>query len=178
MSVFCRLVSAPLGFVLFLILLPHIVTFYNLYSIVFFLQVNDIPDFLSGKHQERCQHIRIVYVTKKPAAKQRNWLKRAKKEGLPPAAPSSRRNSHCPEITSTLQGNWDSLCNLMMLCNDIRLKFMLFVRRVRDMWNGLFRDLILWKDTSEVYVSSCFFICNSSHPVFPFPPQDFPQRGE
>uniref|UniRef100_A0A3P8P7J5 Uncharacterized protein n=1 Tax=Astatotilapia calliptera TaxID=8154 RepID=A0A3P8P7J5_ASTCA len=66
--------------------------------------VNDIPDFLSGKHQERCQHIRIVYVTKKPAAKQRNWLKRAKKEGLPPAAPSSRRNSHCPEITSTLQG--------------------------------------------------------------------------
>uniref|UniRef100_A0A3P9CGJ4 Uncharacterized protein n=1 Tax=Maylandia zebra TaxID=106582 RepID=A0A3P9CGJ4_9CICH len=38
--------------------------------------VNDIPDFLSGKHQERCQHIRIVYVTKKPAAKQRNWLKR------------------------------------------------------------------------------------------------------
>ncbi|XP_005949214.1 uncharacterized protein C12orf56 homolog [Haplochromis burtoni] len=69
-----------------------------------FLQVNDIPDFLSGKHQERCQHIRIVYVTKKPAAKQRNWLKRAKKEGLPPAAPSSRRNSHCPEITSTLQG--------------------------------------------------------------------------
>lgn len=36
MSVFCRLVSAPLGFVLFLILLPHIVTCYNLYSIVFF----------------------------------------------------------------------------------------------------------------------------------------------
>ncbi|XP_039891882.1 uncharacterized protein C12orf56 homolog isoform X1 [Simochromis diagramma] len=66
--------------------------------------VNDLPDFLSGKHQERCQHIRIVYVTKKPAAKQRNWLKRAKKEGLPPAAPSCRRNSHCPEITSTLQG--------------------------------------------------------------------------
>uniref|UniRef100_A0A3Q4H9C7 Uncharacterized LOC102791177 n=1 Tax=Neolamprologus brichardi TaxID=32507 RepID=A0A3Q4H9C7_NEOBR len=83
--------------------------------------VNDLPDFLSGKHQERCQHIRIVYVTGKPAAKQRSWLKRDKKEGLPPAASPSRRNSHCPEITSTLQ----------------------------DMWNGLFRDLILWKDTSE-----------------------------
>ncbi|XP_019202248.2 uncharacterized protein C12orf56 homolog isoform X2 [Oreochromis niloticus] len=65
--------------------------------------VNDLPDFLSGKHQKRCQHIRIVYVTEKPAAKQRNWLKRDKKEGLPPAAPPSRRNSHCPEITSTLQ---------------------------------------------------------------------------
>lgn len=175
MSVFCRLISVPLGFVLFPILLPHIIIFT---ALCFFLQVNDLPDFLSGKHQERCQHIRIVYVTGKPAAKQRNWLKRDKKEGLPPAASPSRRNSHCPEITSTLQGNWDSLCDLMMLPNAIRLKFMLFVRRVRDMWNGLFRDLILWKDTSEVYVSSCFFICNSSHPVCPFPPQVFLQRGE
>ncbi|XP_030576366.1 LOW QUALITY PROTEIN: uncharacterized protein C12orf56 homolog [Archocentrus centrarchus] len=66
--------------------------------------VNDLPDFLSGKDRERCQHIRIIYIAEKPAGKRHDWLKGDKKERLPPVAPPSRKNSHCPEITSTLQG--------------------------------------------------------------------------
>ncbi|XP_044041240.1 uncharacterized protein C12orf56 homolog isoform X2 [Siniperca chuatsi] len=66
--------------------------------------VNDLPDFLRGKDRELCQHIRITYVTEKPAAKGRDWLRRARREGLPPAAPPSRRTSHCPTITHTLEG--------------------------------------------------------------------------
>ncbi|XP_040886383.1 uncharacterized protein C12orf56 homolog [Toxotes jaculatrix] len=64
--------------------------------------VNDLPEFLSGKDRERCQHIRITYVTDKPAAKGRDWLRRDKR--LPPAAPPSRRNSQYPSITHTLEG--------------------------------------------------------------------------
>ncbi|XP_070785342.1 uncharacterized protein C12orf56 homolog [Enoplosus armatus] len=66
--------------------------------------VNDLPDFLRGKDRELCQHIRITYVTEKPAAKGRDWLRRDRREGLPPAAPPSRRTSHCPTITRTLEG--------------------------------------------------------------------------
>uniref|UniRef100_A0A3B4WLQ3 Uncharacterized protein n=2 Tax=Seriola lalandi dorsalis TaxID=1841481 RepID=A0A3B4WLQ3_SERLL len=66
--------------------------------------VNDLPEFLSGKDRERCQHIRITYVTDKPAAKGRDWLRRDKRTALPPAAPPSRRGSHCPLITHTLEG--------------------------------------------------------------------------
>ncbi|XP_071357754.1 uncharacterized protein C12orf56 homolog isoform X2 [Trachinotus anak] len=66
--------------------------------------VNDLPDFLSGKDRERCQHIRIVYVTDEPAAVGWDWLRRDKKAGLPPPAPPSRRNSHCPSITHNFEG--------------------------------------------------------------------------
>ncbi|XP_054862777.1 uncharacterized protein C12orf56 homolog [Amphiprion ocellaris] len=65
--------------------------------------VNDLPDFLTGKDRERCQHIRIVYVAEKPAAKVRDWLRKGKGEGLPPVAPPSRRASYCP-TTNTLEG--------------------------------------------------------------------------
>uniref|UniRef100_UPI0037E8958F uncharacterized protein C12orf56 homolog n=1 Tax=Semicossyphus pulcher TaxID=241346 RepID=UPI0037E8958F len=66
--------------------------------------VNDLPDFLHGKDRELCQHIRITYLTDKPAPKSRDWLRRDKRVGLPPAAPPSRRNSHCPRITHTFEG--------------------------------------------------------------------------
>ncbi|XP_045928581.1 uncharacterized protein C12orf56 homolog isoform X1 [Micropterus dolomieu] len=66
--------------------------------------VNDLPDFLRGKDRELCQHIRITYVTEKPAAKGRDWLRRDRREGLPPAAPPSRRNSLYPTTTHTLEG--------------------------------------------------------------------------
>ncbi|GAA6218734.1 uncharacterized protein C12orf56 homolog [Lates japonicus] len=66
--------------------------------------VNDLPDFLSGKDREHCQHIRITYVTDKPTARGRDWLRRDKRTGLLPAAPPSRRGSHCPPITHTLEG--------------------------------------------------------------------------
>ncbi|KAM9334865.1 LOW QUALITY PROTEIN: uncharacterized protein C12orf56 homolog [Symphorus nematophorus] len=66
--------------------------------------VNDLPDFLRGKDRELCQHIRITYVTEKPARKGRDWLRRDQGAGLRPAAPPSRRNSHCPLITHTLEG--------------------------------------------------------------------------
>uniref|UniRef100_A0A3B5A2A0 Uncharacterized protein n=1 Tax=Stegastes partitus TaxID=144197 RepID=A0A3B5A2A0_9TELE len=59
--------------------------------------VNDLPDFLSGKDRERCQHIRIVYVADKPPAKGRDWLGRDKGEELPPAAPPTRRASYSKE---------------------------------------------------------------------------------
>nr|XP_046235350.1 uncharacterized protein C12orf56 homolog isoform X2 [Scatophagus argus] len=64
--------------------------------------VNDLPDFLRGKDRELCQHIRITYVTEKPARRPRDWLRRDK--GLPPAASSTRRTSHCPTIKRTLEG--------------------------------------------------------------------------
>ncbi|XP_029317978.1 uncharacterized protein C12orf56 homolog isoform X2 [Cottoperca gobio] len=66
--------------------------------------VNDLPDFLRGKEQEVCQHIRITYKTDKPAARGRDWLRRDRRTKLPPAAPSSRRPSHCPTTTHTLEG--------------------------------------------------------------------------
>ncbi|XP_059181486.1 uncharacterized protein C12orf56 homolog isoform X2 [Centropristis striata] len=66
--------------------------------------VNDLPDFLSGKDRELCQHIRITYVTDKPAARGRDWLRRDRRVGLSPAAPPSRRSSHCPTITHTSDG--------------------------------------------------------------------------
>ncbi|XP_008289869.1 uncharacterized protein C12orf56 homolog [Stegastes partitus] len=73
--------------------------------------VNDLPDFLSGKDRERCQHIRIVYVADKPPAKGRDWLGRDKGEELPPAAPPTRRASYCPttdtlEEAATTSGQW------------------------------------------------------------------------
>ncbi|XP_051275906.1 uncharacterized protein C12orf56 homolog [Dicentrarchus labrax] len=66
--------------------------------------VNDLPDFLRGKDRELCQHIRITYVTEKPARKGRHWLSRDQRAGLPPAAPPSRRTSLCPTVTHTLEG--------------------------------------------------------------------------
>uniref|UniRef100_A0A3Q3EF87 Si:ch211-258f14.2 n=1 Tax=Labrus bergylta TaxID=56723 RepID=A0A3Q3EF87_9LABR len=44
--------------------------------------VNDLPDFLSGKDRELCQHIRITYLTEKPAAKGRDWLRRTRGRGF------------------------------------------------------------------------------------------------
>ncbi|MEQ2188810.1 hypothetical protein GOODEAATRI_018725, partial [Goodea atripinnis] len=66
--------------------------------------VKDLPDFLSTKDRERCQHIRFTYVPEKPAEKERDWLQRKKKGGLPPVAPPSRRASHCPIKTQDLKG--------------------------------------------------------------------------
>ncbi|XP_070709678.1 uncharacterized protein C12orf56 homolog [Pempheris klunzingeri] len=66
--------------------------------------VNDLPDFLRGKDRELCQHIRITYVTDKPAGRGRDWLRRDKRVGFLPAAQPPRRTSHCQTITSTLEG--------------------------------------------------------------------------
>ncbi|XP_032445288.1 uncharacterized protein C12orf56 homolog isoform X1 [Xiphophorus hellerii] len=66
--------------------------------------VNDLPDFLSSKDRERCQHIRITYIPERPAEKQHDWLQREKGEGLPPVAPPSRRASHCPIRIHDLKG--------------------------------------------------------------------------
>ncbi|XP_036005192.1 uncharacterized protein C12orf56 homolog isoform X3 [Fundulus heteroclitus] len=66
--------------------------------------VNDLPDFLSAKDRERCQHIRITYVPEKPAEKEPDWPQRGKKAGLPPVAPPARRASHCPIKTHNLKG--------------------------------------------------------------------------
>lgn len=66
--------------------------------------VNDLPDFLRGKDRELCQHIRITYVTEKPARRGRDWLRRNHRAGLPRAVQPSRRTSHCPVITHTLEG--------------------------------------------------------------------------
>ncbi|XP_074554419.1 uncharacterized protein C12orf56 homolog [Halichoeres trimaculatus] len=63
--------------------------------------INDLPDFLSGKDRELCQHIRVTYLPERPTTKSRDWLRRDKKEGLPPAAPPYRRNSHCPTVMQT-----------------------------------------------------------------------------
>ncbi|CAG5926762.1 unnamed protein product [Menidia menidia] len=60
--------------------------------------VNDLPEFLSLKDRERCQHIRITYVTEKPAGKGRDWSRRSNGEGLPPAVSRSRRASHIPPM--------------------------------------------------------------------------------
>uniref|UniRef100_A0A3B5QDJ0 Chromosome 17 C12orf56 homolog n=1 Tax=Xiphophorus maculatus TaxID=8083 RepID=A0A3B5QDJ0_XIPMA len=67
--------------------------------------VNDLPDFLSSKDRERCQHIRITYIPERPAEKQHDWLQREKGEGLPPVAPPSRRASHCPIRIHDLKGS-------------------------------------------------------------------------
>ncbi|XP_072309490.1 uncharacterized protein C12orf56 homolog [Eucyclogobius newberryi] len=32
--------------------------------------INDLPDFLSGKYREQCQHIKVIYVPEKPALKE------------------------------------------------------------------------------------------------------------
>ncbi|XP_070847625.1 uncharacterized protein C12orf56-like isoform X3 [Chaetodon trifascialis] len=66
--------------------------------------VNDLPDFLRGKDRELCQHIRITYVTEKPARRGRDWLRRERGAGLPPAVRPTRRTSHWPVITHTSQG--------------------------------------------------------------------------
>ncbi|KAK1906352.1 putative protein C12orf56 like [Dissostichus eleginoides] len=66
--------------------------------------VNDLPDFLHGKDRERCQHILITYITDKPAARGRDWLRRDRRAGLRPAAPASRRPSDCLTIPQTLGG--------------------------------------------------------------------------
>ncbi|KAK5849039.1 hypothetical protein PBY51_008714 [Eleginops maclovinus] len=66
--------------------------------------VNDLPDFLRGKDRESCQHIRITYITDKPASRGRDWLRRDRRVRVPPAAPASRRPSECPSITHALEG--------------------------------------------------------------------------
>ncbi|XP_043964179.1 uncharacterized protein C12orf56 homolog [Gambusia affinis] len=66
--------------------------------------VNDLPDFLSSKDRERCQHIRITYIPERPAEKEPDWLQRELGVGLPPVAPPPRRASHCPIRTHDLKG--------------------------------------------------------------------------
>nr|XP_020468985.1 uncharacterized protein C12orf56 homolog [Monopterus albus] len=66
--------------------------------------VNDLPDFLSGKDREHCQHIRITYVPEKPSGKGHDWFSRDKEEGLPLPAASSHRSSYCPSVTHTSEG--------------------------------------------------------------------------
>ncbi|XP_076578538.1 uncharacterized protein C12orf56 homolog isoform X2 [Chaetodon auriga] len=66
--------------------------------------VNDLPDFLRGKDRELCQHIRITYVTEKPARRGRDWLRRDRGAGLPPAVQPTRRSSHRPVMAHTSQG--------------------------------------------------------------------------
>ncbi|XP_041833101.1 uncharacterized protein C12orf56 homolog isoform X2 [Melanotaenia boesemani] len=66
--------------------------------------VNDLPEFLSLKDRERCQHIRIIYVTEKPAGKGCVWSRKGKVEEGLPVALSSRRASHCPMPTNTSEG--------------------------------------------------------------------------
>ncbi|KAG7497262.1 hypothetical protein JOB18_034425 [Solea senegalensis] len=66
--------------------------------------VNDLPGFLSGKDREHSQHVRIIYVTNKPADKGRDWLRRDKGVGFPRVAPPFRRNSHSPSTTLTFEG--------------------------------------------------------------------------
>ncbi|XP_024138207.1 uncharacterized protein C12orf56 homolog isoform X1 [Oryzias melastigma] len=62
-------------------------------------RVNDLPDFLSGKDRERCQHIRITYIPEKPEGRTPDWLSKHEREGLPSAASPSRRSSYCPTPT-------------------------------------------------------------------------------
>ncbi|KAK2882947.1 uncharacterized protein C12orf56 homolog isoform X2 [Channa argus] len=66
--------------------------------------VHDLPDFLSGKARECCQHIRIIYVTENTAGKVQDWLSRGKKEALPSSSTSFQKNSYCPSITRTFEG--------------------------------------------------------------------------
>ncbi|XP_037552056.1 uncharacterized protein C12orf56 homolog [Nematolebias whitei] len=66
--------------------------------------VNDLPDFLSAKDRERCQHIRITYVAEKPTRKEHDWLQGGKREGLPPVAPPTRRANHCTTMTHSFEG--------------------------------------------------------------------------
>uniref|UniRef100_A0A3Q1JJH4 Uncharacterized protein n=1 Tax=Anabas testudineus TaxID=64144 RepID=A0A3Q1JJH4_ANATE len=68
--------------------------------------VNDLPDFLSGKDREHCQHIRITCVTEKPTGKAQDRLSRGNKGGLSSSTVSSRKTSHCPSISDTLEGQF------------------------------------------------------------------------
>ncbi|XP_060923808.1 uncharacterized protein C12orf56 homolog, partial [Limanda limanda] len=68
--------------------------------------VNDLPEFLSGRDRDHCQHIRILYVTDEPATRTFDWLRRDRGAGLPLVAPPSRRSSHCPTITHNLEGGY------------------------------------------------------------------------
>ncbi|XP_053271464.1 uncharacterized protein C12orf56 homolog, partial [Pleuronectes platessa] len=74
--------------------------------------LNDLPEFLSGRDRDHCQHIRIVYVTDEPATRAFDWLRRDKGAGLPLVAPPSRRSSHCPTITHNLEGGYPAGRNL------------------------------------------------------------------
>ncbi|XP_056878260.1 uncharacterized protein C12orf56 homolog isoform X1 [Takifugu flavidus] len=67
--------------------------------------VNDLPDFLRGKHRELCQHIRITYVTEEPVRRRALWSSKGQRSPLPPAEPPSRRTSHCPPTTRTFEGD-------------------------------------------------------------------------
>ncbi|KAM3587458.1 uncharacterized protein V6R79_006060 [Siganus canaliculatus] len=58
--------------------------------------VNDLPDFLSGKDRERCQHVRVSYVTEKPARATHGWLRGDRGAGLRDEVP--------PSIKLTLAG--------------------------------------------------------------------------
>lgn len=87
---------------------------------LFHLQVNDLPDFLSGKDREHCQHIRITYVTEKPVRRRRQWLRIDQRSGLSPAGPPSRRTSHCPTITHTLEGKDDILPHLKKVKQKVK----------------------------------------------------------
>jgi len=119
--------------------------------------VNDLPDFLHGKNREICQHIRITYVTDKPAARGRDWLRRYKRVGLPPAAPPSRRTSYCPTTTHTVEGK--EFLNVTQVrdrqqvdASCVEAAFSLLTTRGRLLW---------------LYRSLCFmfpFECNSNSP--------------
>ncbi|XP_068162715.1 uncharacterized protein C12orf56 homolog [Antennarius striatus] len=66
--------------------------------------VNDLPDFLHGKHRELCQHIRISYFTDQPTGRQRRWLGRDQTPGTTPATSSSQRSSRWPSVAHSSQG--------------------------------------------------------------------------
>ncbi|XP_056132693.1 uncharacterized protein C12orf56 homolog [Lampris incognitus] len=69
--------------------------------------VNDLPDFLSGKDRERCQHIRVVYVTTNPAGRKEDVQRKDQKRlpALPPAPP----RSYQPSASSTVKGDANHL---------------------------------------------------------------------
>ncbi|XP_070410110.1 uncharacterized protein C12orf56 homolog isoform X2 [Nothobranchius furzeri] len=66
--------------------------------------VNDLPDFLSTKDRERCQHIRIIYIAEKSERKESDWFLRDKRGSLHPGAPPTRTASHCPIKTDNVEG--------------------------------------------------------------------------
>lgn len=103
--------------------------------LLFHLQVNDLPDFLRGKDRELCQHIRITYVTEKTAGRGRDWLRRGKREGLPTVAPPSRRSSHCPTITHTLEGKVECSPALKKEKGCFKMSKTEFLKTILCMWH-------------------------------------------
>lgn len=78
-------------------------------------QVKDFPDFLSGKDRERCQHIRIIYAAERSEGKARDWWRRERGEGPPPAGLLSH-----PTVMQTIGGKESDIESrfLMWLAQD------------------------------------------------------------